>query len=1188
MLMSLFALPVTVADLTTLQLGVEFFSNTAEATAEAAAINAPGATETVFTYAARLIQNNISLAQVAMADSALMEGTVAAGTPPGATNTLTLFSTVFLPPQVANAIAHGFNPTVYAAEALGLALAGQAAFNTNFVTGVSVSAFSLLVANATGVSSAAIVQFVNNWVAFYTANPAATFGLTITQASYGAAFGDAVGVALLNPTSANLQTVVSTNPLFPFTPNTIQGLVANALIDNAEGKYVTGVSLGALPLHTPLQGEAPNVASNTVFLTPNIDSPTSGFSLSPSGLPVLGGFTATVAGAVFNALPIVTSFGIAVNTLSVGDNLQDTVGDGTFNLTTALLTIGANPPFATGVTMNGIATANITGQSGAVTGFQGNITGLKTINMLNSLDAVQVGGAGLGLKTLPTNINVTNPGALLSIDDSLSVIVAAAAADLTKTIAISLTGANLGTTAAGGAFEIAISNDSTAGGTAATPNNSFGTWSITANNNTNLTLAQDLHDVNAGEFEGVGGATGLVLAGAGNIAAGSDGAGDWQFLKTIDASKTTGSVFLTGATSFAGSQARASATNPGWAFGVEGGGAGLLDDTGATFALTSVLLGSGLTFLDVSSATAAQVAALTTGPGTGVTVNAGNEIIVKDSVATVTALSGPTTFANIKGFSLLGIGGPTAADGAGGTINMALLPATITGIDYVTAASAAVFINNQVNPLTVNTFDNGGGFALTVGAVGPAAGFADSLHLIVGDTFHSTAGSVGAVTLFGDEVVTISSVGANTNTLGVVKLTPTPGGDEKVTIDGNKNITIGVSGTGAIFDVDAAGAFIANNMAITITDTGVVRLHSSSGVGLPFDLAIPGDPADGSGSLGGFPLTISTNARLIDASTSGGLIMEGGDGNYVTALTVAGSLGSVIKGSGTAGNVLGGVIGNDTFTSNNIGVADTIFTGGGADSISLVLGHTASNSLDMYSGFSTFGVTPGNAEIVRFASITDFHDVAELGWWGQATGVVATGYDATGFVYAGLAANTGTSLDATKIVNFNTASDILQLSDGFSGYGIGVHGTNGVAAGVTEQLTNGDLATNPLSVGLNGIPVTVQLVNPLDTVLVASNFLELTTGSFATATAVAAALHNPFVYGLTFAGAGLGANNSAHMYIAYNNSTDGMTHVADLALIANTGATAFSFGMTEHVSDIAILAVPLISLTGANVHLMHG
>lgn len=72
-----------------------------------------------------------------------------------------------------------------------------------------------------------------------------------------------------------------------------------------------------------------------------------------------------------------------------------------------------------------------------------------------------------------------------------------------------------------------------AGGTAANPNNSFGSWSITANNNGNLTLAQDLHDVNAGEFEGVGGATGLVLAGVGNIAVGSDGAGDWPFLKSF-------------------------------------------------------------------------------------------------------------------------------------------------------------------------------------------------------------------------------------------------------------------------------------------------------------------------------------------------------------------------------------------------------------------------------------------------------------------------------------------------------------------------------------------------------------------------------------------------------------------------------------------------------------------------------
>ena len=109
--------------------------------------------------------------------------------------------------------------------------------------------------NATGVNPTAIQDFLNNWIAFYSgAGSGAHPGLSVTQAAYGATFGDAIGVALLNPTSANLQTVVSTTPFNPFSPNTIQGLVANALIDNAEGAYKTGVALGALPPHTPLRG----------------------------------------------------------------------------------------------------------------------------------------------------------------------------------------------------------------------------------------------------------------------------------------------------------------------------------------------------------------------------------------------------------------------------------------------------------------------------------------------------------------------------------------------------------------------------------------------------------------------------------------------------------------------------------------------------------------------------------------------------------------------------------------------------------------------------------------------------------------------------------------------------------------------------------------------------------------------
>jgi hypothetical protein len=231
--MSLTSLPVTAADLLQLQLGIEMFQNPTEATAEAAAINA--GTDTVYGYAVKLLAANISLSQVAMAVDSLMFGVT------DNTTELTKLATQFLPPQVVNAVAHSFNPTVYAAEALGLALSGgngtSNAFATNFGS-LSVSAFAQAVAAATGVNANAIQGFVTNWINFYTANPAAIGGLSVTLASYGAAFGDAVGAALLNPTATNLQ-----------------ALVPNALIDSAEGSYVVGTPLGAQPTHASLQGE---------------------------------------------------------------------------------------------------------------------------------------------------------------------------------------------------------------------------------------------------------------------------------------------------------------------------------------------------------------------------------------------------------------------------------------------------------------------------------------------------------------------------------------------------------------------------------------------------------------------------------------------------------------------------------------------------------------------------------------------------------------------------------------------------------------------------------------------------------------------------------------------------------------------------------------------------------------------
>ena len=63
------------------------------------------------------------------------------------------------------------------------------------------------------------------------------------------------------------------------------------------------------------------------------------------------------------------------NTLQVGDNLTDTGTNGTLNYTAVASLLG-NPALAAGVTMNGIANANILNTSAGVAGFSGNITGL--------------------------------------------------------------------------------------------------------------------------------------------------------------------------------------------------------------------------------------------------------------------------------------------------------------------------------------------------------------------------------------------------------------------------------------------------------------------------------------------------------------------------------------------------------------------------------------------------------------------------------------------------------------------------------------------------------------------------------------------------------------------------------------------------------------------------------------------
>jgi hypothetical protein len=161
-------------------------------------------------------------------------------------------ATGFLPAQVANAEQNSFNPQVYACEALGLAFAfgdenGGTAFNNNFgpantampATPAGDAAFAAAAAStifgsaATANTPGAILQFVTNWEAFYTAHgvpgiPNAT-ATQIDLAARGAAWGDAVGVALAN----------SLGPL--------PGQVTNFLSDVVQGTAIYSASLVSQP-----------------------------------------------------------------------------------------------------------------------------------------------------------------------------------------------------------------------------------------------------------------------------------------------------------------------------------------------------------------------------------------------------------------------------------------------------------------------------------------------------------------------------------------------------------------------------------------------------------------------------------------------------------------------------------------------------------------------------------------------------------------------------------------------------------------------------------------------------------------------------------------------------------------------------------------------------------------------------
>ena len=395
--MPLNALPVTPDELEDLQFGLTFNTNTGQATSQAALINLDNGVDTVASYAAALLNANIATSQVAMATTCLMWGETQ--DPAFLDNTASVAAPLF----IALAIQLGTNQVVTAAEGIGVALANDAQF-APFLA-LNTTQFATAVAAATGVNVTAINTWLANWIDFYTTFGTPAPGVTVQEAAYGATFGDAIGTALLNPTSANLQTVTSTNAQ---GETVIEGDIANAPAHHCHGSIRSRYRLRSVAGAYAVAGRgwvgAARAHYRRRYATRVRDRPRRrDFHCAARRKRAAG----NDQHAQYRRYPGEHGWR-RHSELHGGEQWH----------------WPREPPFAIGVTMTGIATANILNLTDGVdpndlAGFAGDITGLTTLTLQegsNPFGHVQVGLPGLGLNTALETLNI-NAG-LIQIDSA--------------------------------------------------------------------------------------------------------------------------------------------------------------------------------------------------------------------------------------------------------------------------------------------------------------------------------------------------------------------------------------------------------------------------------------------------------------------------------------------------------------------------------------------------------------------------------------------------------------------------------------------------------------------------------------------------------------------------------------------------------------------------------------------------
>ena len=411
----------------------------------------------------------------------------------------------------------------------------------------------------------------------------------------------------------------------------------------------------------------------------------------------------------------------------------------------------------------------------------------------------------------------------------------------------------------------------------------------------------------------------------------------------------------------------------------------------------------------------------------------------------------------------------------------------------------------------------------------------------------------------------------DSSTGAIANLTYYSGFNEPGVITHFENITAVPGGFNLVATTDKGPAFA----SVTMNPDGSFSEATWAAIDLPGSDLLTGNIAyqnivggiyTSSTSSAGVPSTYLGVVEQAHVSAEGGLIMPVGAHEFAYALSVGASTGATVVGSTSAGNVLGGSIGNDTITGSLTQV-DTIFTGGGADTITLSTTTTGQDRVELFAanGSGNAAALNAGAPVNAVAgSIVDANNIPQLGWWGQATAQFG-GPASTAATNAGF--GTGTSFDMSTVTNFSASVDTIDIAlNSFSnllrGFGVADAPSLGSAVFSNVVAPGGTVTVADANVLLIGSPL-----------------------GFANAAAVAAELAaNP----ITFAAAQTEQFN--HYIIAYQD-LDGDVRLADMdiQLGASPSFITTNEGATLAISDMAQLeGVSLDEFTPSNITFLSG